>query len=113
MPDTPSRVRRDYAWFVNLVRGTSMVADRCKLYIAAGGPARETFDYFMERFASIRGRYRDLSPNEQNEIALEVEAVETDAVLLRRALGRILDSSPAARSHSSLPPDSGLTSLAC
>jgi len=80
--------RRDLAAFSCLVSGTQLVADRCRHYMATEGPARETFDYFMLRLASIRARYRDLSPIEQDAIWLEVVALEEEGCVLRHRLAR-------------------------
>ena len=80
--------RRDFAAFTCLVSGTQLVADRCRHYMVTEGPARETFDYFMLRLASIRARYRDLSPVEQDAIWLEVVALEEEARVLRHRLAR-------------------------
>jgi hypothetical protein len=80
--------RRHFAAFSSLVIGTQLVADRCRHYMVTEGPARETFDYFMQRLSSIRGRYRDLSPIEQDAIWLEVVALEEEARVLRHRLAR-------------------------
>ena len=80
--------RRDLAAFSSLVTGTQLVAVRCRNYMVTEGPARETFDYLMLRLASIRGRYRDLSPIEQDAVWLEVVALEEEARVLRHRLSK-------------------------
>jgi hypothetical protein len=87
--DTQSVVLRDdFVSFRRLLTGTRMVADRCREYLAGYGPARETFGYLIERFASIRARFHDLSPNEQDIAWIEVQALAEDVLALRRLLAR-------------------------
>lgn len=78
----------DVPGFNKLLAGAATVADRCALELLNGGPARETFDHLMAGVARLRGRYRDLSPPEQEAVWLEYFALEQVTRNLRHSLGR-------------------------
>jgi hypothetical protein len=76
----------DLPSFARFVASTALLGERCKRYLAIEGPARETFDYFMDRLALIRARYADLSATQAADFAAEVIALEEDASMLRHLL---------------------------
>ncbi|NUO54733.1 MAG: hypothetical protein HOV80_38320 [Polyangiaceae bacterium] len=83
-----SGARRDFAFLTALVTGAEVVADRCRVDLCTGAPPRATFEQLMERLARIRGRYRDLSPIDQDAIWVEVAGLEAEVRALRRLLVR-------------------------
>jgi hypothetical protein len=76
----------DLSSLARFVAATALLGERCKRYLAIDGPARETFDYFMERLALIRARYADLPATQAADFAAEVIALEEDASMLRHLL---------------------------
>lgn len=86
--------RPDLASFTKLLSGTRMVADRCRNHIASERPVRETLELLVAQLTSIRGRFRVLSPLDQDATWVEVVALEQEVQRLRQLLR--LAISPAA-----------------